>query len=226
MTRRRTICVPSPAVTSDLTTPAPILIGLPITSAGQPVATIQHGIVGSHPLHAAACRFCGAAVCDRPSFDAALWIREHLSDVHGVDVVMVDARRLARQESGPRARQIAQAVAQLAASWGDTDGTPLVAIEQTRTPGGVMRNPKEMKQTMSTIKRPNAPKVTRIGNLTRDPELRYSAKGAAWVTTALAVDRRVRNDGGRVGGHVPPSILDLVCFGGLAEDMASLPDPW
>ena len=98
MTRRRTICVPSPAVTSDLTTPAPILIGLPITSAGQPVATIQHGIVGSHPHHAAACRFCGAAVCDRPSFDAAaLWIREHLSDVHGVDVVMVDARRLARQ---------------------------------------------------------------------------------------------------------------------------------
>ena len=83
-----------------------------------------------------------------------------------------------------------------------------------------MRNPKEMKQTMSTIKRPNAPKVTRIGNLTRDPELRYSAKGAAWAATALAVDRRRRNDD-RTWEDMSPTFYDVVCFDDLAENVAA-----
>ena len=61
--------------------------------------------------------------------------------------------------------------------------------------------------------------VTRSGNLTRDPELRYSAKGAAWVTSGLAVNRRVRNEAGE-WEDAPTEYFDLVCFGGLAESVA------
>ncbi len=115
-----------------MTTPTPLLIGLPITNAGRPVATVQYGTAGSHPLHAAACRVCGTAVYDLPVFDdAALWIRDHLRHAHGVDVVVVDARPLVRKRPGPWARRVAEAVAQLTACWGDTAGAPLVAISWT-----------------------------------------------------------------------------------------------
>ena len=63
-------------------------------------------------------------------------------------------------------------------------------------------------------------KVTRVGNLTRDPELRYSAKGGAWVTTAMAVDRRRRCDDG-TWEDMAPDFLDVVCFGDLAENVAA-----
>jgi single-strand DNA-binding protein len=72
---------------------------------------------------------------------------------------------------------------------------------------------------MSTTETP--PKVTRVGNLTRDPELRYSAKGAAWVTTAMAVDRRKRCDDGTWEDDLAPEFYDVVCFGDLAENVAT-----
>jgi len=62
--------------------------------------------------------------------------------------------------------------------------------------------------------------VTRSGNLTRDPELRYSAKGAAWVTSGLAVNRRVRNEAGE-WEDAPTEYFELVCFGDLAENVAA-----
>jgi single-strand DNA-binding protein len=61
--------------------------------------------------------------------------------------------------------------------------------------------------------------VIRSGNLTGDPELRYSAKGAAWVTSGLAVNRRVRNEAGE-WKDAPTEYFDLVCFGDLAENVA------
>ena len=60
--------------------------------------------------------------------------------------------------------------------------------------------------------------VTRSGNLTRDPELRYSAKGAAWTTCGLAVECRIRHEDGTFEDG-PTEFYDLVAFGTLAEDM-------
>ncbi|HXA30954.1 MAG TPA: single-stranded DNA-binding protein [Acidimicrobiales bacterium] len=63
-------------------------------------------------------------------------------------------------------------------------------------------------------------KETRIGNLTGDPVLRYSAKGAAWATMAVAVDRRAKDAGG-TWQDLPPEFYDVVCFGDLAENVAT-----
>jgi single-strand DNA-binding protein len=60
---------------------------------------------------------------------------------------------------------------------------------------------------------------SRFGNLTRDPELRYSAKGSAWASCGLAVTRRKRNDDGTFE-DLPTEFYDLVCFGELAEHVA------
>ncbi len=74
-------------------------ICLPVSTAGRPAGVIQHGAVGSYPIHAAAFR-CGAAVYDQRAFeDAAQRIQRHLSAVHGIDVVEVDVRRLVRRQS-------------------------------------------------------------------------------------------------------------------------------
>jgi single-strand DNA-binding protein len=61
--------------------------------------------------------------------------------------------------------------------------------------------------------------TTQTGNLTRDPELRYSAKGSAWCVTALAVNRRTKGDDG-VWADLPPEFFDVVAFGQLAESVA------
>ena len=60
---------------------------------------------------------------------------------------------------------------------------------------------------------------SRVGNLTRDPELRYSTKGTAWASCGLAVTRRKRNDDGTFE-DLPTEFYDLVCFGELAEHVA------
>jgi single-strand DNA-binding protein len=61
--------------------------------------------------------------------------------------------------------------------------------------------------------------TTQIGNLTRDPTLRFSAKGAAWTTMALAVDCRSRSEDGAWVAR-PAQFYDVVCFGSLAENVA------
>jgi single-strand DNA-binding protein len=62
---------------------------------------------------------------------------------------------------------------------------------------------------------------TLCGNLTRNPELRYSAKGTAWATCGLAANRTNRLDDGTFEEQ-PPEFYDLVCFGDLAENVAQV----
>ena len=62
---------------------------------------------------------------------------------------------------------------------------------------------------------------TLVGNLTRDPELRFSAKGTAWCTVGLAVTPRVRDDDGNWSDG-ETAFYDLVTFGDLAEHVAEL----
>ena len=60
---------------------------------------------------------------------------------------------------------------------------------------------------------------TLTGNLTRDPLLRFSGKGAAWTTAGLAVNRHTRQEDG-TWSEEPPEFYELVCFGDLAEHVA------
>jgi single-strand DNA-binding protein len=62
-------------------------------------------------------------------------------------------------------------------------------------------------------------RISQVGNLTREPMLRYSASGTAWVSSGLAVNRRKRKDDGTFE-DLPPEFYDLVCFGDLAERVA------
>ncbi len=58
-------------------------------------------------------------------------------------------------------------------------------------------------------------KVILIGNLTRDPELRYTAKGTAIGKLGLAVNRRWRNEAGEWQEEV--TFIDVSAFGKQAE---------
>ncbi len=60
---------------------------------------------------------------------------------------------------------------------------------------------------------------TLCGNLTRDPELRFSSKGVAWTTCGLAVNPRKRLGDGSYE-ELPAEFYDLVCFGDTAEHVA------
>ena len=62
--------------------------------------------------------------------------------------------------------------------------------------------------------------TTLIGNLTRDPEIRYVAGGPATATLGVAVDRRWKN---RTTGEweESTSFFDVVCWRDLAENVVS-----
>ena len=53
--------------------------------------------------------------------------------------------------------------------------------------------------------------LTVIGNLTRDPELRFSAAGTAILNFSVAVNRKR-------GDEEETSFFDVSCFGSLAEN--------
>lgn len=55
-------------------------------------------------------------------------------------------------------------------------------------------------------------KVILMGRLTRDPEVRYAASGAAVARYTLAVDRMYTRDGDPTADFIP-----CVCFGKTAE---------
>lgn len=60
--------------------------------------------------------------------------------------------------------------------------------------------------------------VCKTGNLTRDPELKFSPKGTAWAKATIAVNPWVRD---KDGGHRGEAIYyDVRFFGSLAEHMA------
>lgn len=62
-------------------------------------------------------------------------------------------------------------------------------------------------------------RVGHAGNLTRDPELRYSAKGTPWASVGLAVNRSRRLEDGTFE-ELAPEFFDVVSFGDLAENVA------
>ncbi|MCI0744670.1 MAG: single-stranded DNA-binding protein [Verrucomicrobia subdivision 3 bacterium] len=61
-------------------------------------------------------------------------------------------------------------------------------------------------------------RVILVGNLTRDPELRYTPKGTAVVRLGIAVNRQWKNDNGEAREEV--TFVDVDAFGRQAEVIA------
>jgi single-strand DNA-binding protein len=61
--------------------------------------------------------------------------------------------------------------------------------------------------------------VVIVGNLTRDPELRYTPNGAALVKFGVAVSRRVRDESGQ-WKDADTSFFDVTGWRSLAENVA------
>lgn len=59
--------------------------------------------------------------------------------------------------------------------------------------------------------------ITVAGNVTRDPELRFTPSGAANVKFGIAVNRRWQKNG---EWEEATSFFDVVCWGQLAENVA------
>ncbi len=62
--------------------------------------------------------------------------------------------------------------------------------------------------------------VVIVGNLTRDPELRYTPNGAALVKFSVAVSRRAKDDVSGQWKDVETSFLDVTAWRSLAENVA------
>lgn len=61
--------------------------------------------------------------------------------------------------------------------------------------------------------------ITVIGNLTRDPELRFTSNGQATTTVGVAVNRRWMNQATQEWEEAT-SFFDVVCWRDLAENVA------
>jgi single-strand DNA-binding protein len=61
----------------------------------------------------------------------------------------------------------------------------------------------------------NFNKVILAGNLTRDPELRYTPKGTAIAKIGLAINRKWRSETGEMKDET--TFVDVDCFGKTAE---------
>ncbi|HEX8100336.1 MAG TPA: single-stranded DNA-binding protein [Actinomycetota bacterium] len=61
--------------------------------------------------------------------------------------------------------------------------------------------------------------VTIVGNVTRDPELRYTPNGSALVKFGVAVSRRVRDESGQ-WKDADTSFFDVTAWRSLAENIA------
>ena len=64
----------------------------------------------------------------------------------------------------------------------------------------------------------NYNKVILMGNLTRDPELRYTPKGTAIAEIGLAINRKWKSETGEAKEEV--TFVDVSAFGRTAEDIA------
>ncbi len=62
---------------------------------------------------------------------------------------------------------------------------------------------------------PNLNKVMLMGNLTRDPEMKYTPKGTAIANFGLAVNRNYTTEGGEKREEV--TFIDIEAFGRTAE---------
>ena len=65
----------------------------------------------------------------------------------------------------------------------------------------------------------NGNSVTLVGNITRDPELRFTATGQATASFGLAVNRRWQNRQTQEWEEAV-SFFDIVCWAGLAENVS------
>jgi single-strand DNA-binding protein len=63
----------------------------------------------------------------------------------------------------------------------------------------------------------NGNNVDLVGNITRDPELRYTPSGQPVATFGLAVNRRWQRDG---EWQEQTSFFDVVCWGSLGENVS------
>lgn len=61
--------------------------------------------------------------------------------------------------------------------------------------------------------------ATIVGNLTRDPEVKFTSSGKAMCRFSVAVSKRVQVDGQWQDG--PTSFYDIVTWGQLAENVAA-----
>src|ERR1700691_4988817 len=66
---------------------------------------------------------------------------------------------------------------------------------------------------------PNGNHVSIVGNLTRDPELRFTPTGQATTSFGVAVNRRWQNRQSQEWEEAT-SFFDVVCWGQLAENSA------
>src|SRR6266536_4072777 len=62
--------------------------------------------------------------------------------------------------------------------------------------------------------------VVIVGNLTRDPELRYTPNGAALVKLGVAVSRRVKDDATGQWRDAETSFFNVTAWRSLAENVA------
>lgn len=60
------------------------------------------------------------------------------------------------------------------------------------------------------------------GNLTADPELRYTPNGRAVSTVRVAVSERVRDDRTGVWKDGPVAYYNIICWGNLAENVCEV----
>jgi single-strand DNA-binding protein len=94
-------------------------------------------------------------------------------------------------------------------------GNRLSAIDDG--PGGANSAPPAInhkeKETMTTTT------TTVVGNLTRDPEIRYTREGQATTALSLAVNRRWQNRETKEWEE-STSFLDVICWRDLAENVA------
>src|SRR5256714_13859205 len=68
----------------------------------------------------------------------------------------------------------------------------------------------------------NGNSVTLVGNITRDPELRFTASGQATATFGLAVNRRWQNRQTNEWEEAT-SFFNIVCWRGMAENARQSP---
>ena len=61
--------------------------------------------------------------------------------------------------------------------------------------------------------------ITIVGNLTRDPEIRYTSSGQANARLGIAVSRRWQNRQTNEWED-RPSFFDIVCYGSLGENVS------
>ena len=66
----------------------------------------------------------------------------------------------------------------------------------------------------------NGNSVTLVGNLTRDPEMRFTPSGAGQAILGLAVSRRYQDRGGE--WQEETGFYNIVCWGDMAENAESL----